>query len=109
MIFLVDAQLPPTIATWISEQGHAAHAVRDIGMRDSPDAEIWNWAQENSAIIVTKDEDFAILASLHSPPPQILWVRIGNSTNANLRKRFAAVWPSVVALLQDGSAVVELR
>ena len=78
-------------------------------MRDSSDTEIWNWAQANGAVIVTKDEDFAIFASLRTPLPQILWVRIGNTTNANLRERFATVWPSIVALLEAGSAVVELR
>jgi hypothetical protein len=43
--FLVDAQLPPALARWITDQGHEAAAVRDLGLRDSPDSAIWESAR----------------------------------------------------------------
>lgn len=59
MTFLVDAQLPPTLAGWLTQQGHTAQHVNDIGLREAEDTEIWNQALSTGAIVVTKDEDFA--------------------------------------------------
>jgi predicted nuclease of predicted toxin-antitoxin system len=57
MRFLVDAQLPPALAAWIRQRGHEAQAVRELGLRDAEDEEIWTHAIELDAIIVTKDAD----------------------------------------------------
>lgn len=40
MRFLVDAQLPPTLARWLVDHGHAATAVREVGLRESDDGSI---------------------------------------------------------------------
>ena len=45
MRFLVDAQLPPALARWLGEKGFAATAVRELGLRDSDDGSIWNFAE----------------------------------------------------------------
>jgi predicted nuclease of predicted toxin-antitoxin system len=109
MRFLVDAQLPPALAVWIVNKGHEATAVRDIGLQTSPDAAIWEHARTSDAIIVTKDEDFAQLAAVRPPPPRVLWIRLGNTTNANLIRTLEAHWPSLIAHFEAGTPVVELR
>lgn len=106
---MVDAQLPPALADWLRSKGHEAWAVRDIGLRDAPDAQIWARARDLEAIIATKDEDFAQAASTGSPGPPVLWVRTGNLVNRLLLARFDAVWPQVEAHLDAGARVVELR
>jgi predicted nuclease of predicted toxin-antitoxin system len=60
MRFLVDAQLPPALAQWLSAQGCPADHVADLGMEAAPDRVIWEWASQEGVAIVTKDEDFAI-------------------------------------------------
>ena len=109
MNFLVDAQLPPRLADWLRAQGHAATAVRDIGMQAATDDEIWRHASKENAIIVTKDEDFAAMTGRLVPGPQILWVRTGNLLTPHLLDRFAAAWPQAETLLREGSRLVELR
>lgn len=42
MRFLVDAQLPPALARWLSAQGCPADHVADLGMEASRDRVIWN-------------------------------------------------------------------
>jgi uncharacterized protein with PIN domain len=59
VIFLVDAQLPPALARWLTQQGHVAQHVYDLGLRNAEDLTIWNHASNRGAIIITKDEDFA--------------------------------------------------
>ena len=44
MRLLVDAQLPPALARWFGELSIAATPVRQLGLRDSDDVSIWNFA-----------------------------------------------------------------
>jgi predicted nuclease of predicted toxin-antitoxin system len=61
--FLVDAQLPPALAAWLRGNGYQALAVREAGLREATDAAIWSYAIAQDFIIVSKDEDFALLAA----------------------------------------------
>ena len=67
MKFLVDQQLPPTLARWLVEQGYEAQHVRELGMRQAPDQQIWDHALVAGAVIVTKDRDFAEWAVARRP------------------------------------------
>ena len=58
MRFVIDAQLTPALAKMLVAQGYEAVHVRDLGMRDAEDTEIWNYALEHNGIIITKDGDF---------------------------------------------------
>ncbi|WP_425571936.1 DUF5615 family PIN-like protein, partial [Nocardioides dubius] len=60
MRFLVDAQLPLALARLLEEHGHQAEHVTDIGPGDAPDRELWRYALDNDAVIITKDEDFSL-------------------------------------------------
>jgi predicted nuclease of predicted toxin-antitoxin system len=51
MRFLVDAQLPPALARWLSAQGCPADHVADLGMAESPDRVIWEWASKDTISI----------------------------------------------------------
>jgi predicted nuclease of predicted toxin-antitoxin system len=75
MHFLVDAQLPPALAKWFVGQGHAGTHVTDLGLERANDRLIWARAIELGAVIVTKDEDFAVRRALESNGPAIVWVR----------------------------------
>lgn len=60
MRFLVDAQLPPALARWLTSQGQKAEHVMDLDLHRASDPEIWRFAEATSAVIVTKDEYFAL-------------------------------------------------
>jgi len=57
MRFLVDAQLPPGLAVWLGEHGCSAMPVRELGLRESDDGSIWNFAVSGGWTVITKDED----------------------------------------------------
>ena len=57
MRFLVDANLPPALARWLVSEGHDAEHVSDLEMERTSDRDIWAYARERDACIVTKDED----------------------------------------------------
>jgi predicted nuclease of predicted toxin-antitoxin system len=57
--FIVDAQLLPALTRLLREAGCDAFAVREIGLREASDAEIWRYAVQQRAATIKKDEDFS--------------------------------------------------
>jgi predicted nuclease of predicted toxin-antitoxin system len=105
----VDAHLSPALAVWIAvEFKHPAQAVRDLGFRQAKDKQIFEAAREAGAIILTKDSDFVDLIERFGPPPQVLWVTCGNTSNAALRDNLRQSFPSALALLAKGEPLVEI-
>lgn len=109
MTFWIDAQLPPQIALWLTQRyGVTATALRELGLRDARDAEIFMAAHNELAVIVTKDSDFVDLVTRLGTPPQILWITCGNVTNRRLQDILTRTFPDALNLLQAGQAVVEI-
>lgn len=109
MNFIVDAQLPPGLARYLSDRFavRATH-VRDLGLRDADDLSIHRYAKETSCVVVTKDSDFVELVHRHGVPPQIVWVTCGNTTNASLARLFDATFADALELLRAGETIVEI-
>jgi len=105
----LDAQISPAMAPWIAVTlGLECAAVRDLGLRDATDAAIFRAAREALAVVVTKDTDFVRLLEQHGPPPQVVWLTCGNTSNQRLREILMATWPAVLALLSFGEPLVEV-
>jgi predicted nuclease of predicted toxin-antitoxin system len=94
MTIWVDAQLSPAIAVWITNTlGLEAVALRDLGLRDAEDPEIFEAAKAQQAIVMTKDSDFVDLVERLGPPPQIIWLTCGNTSNLRLREILSTILP----------------
>ena len=69
--------------------------VREIGLREAADAEIWEYARLNGFTIVSKDSDFQQRSLLYGHPPKFIWLRVGNCpvqvVEALLRKHSVAI------------------
>jgi predicted nuclease of predicted toxin-antitoxin system len=110
MIFWLDAQLSPKLARWLNSTfGVVASPVRDLGLRDSSDHEIYQAAAMSGATVITKDSDFVHLQIQHGPPPQILWLTCGNTSQAGLHAVFLTHFVSAKKLLEAGEALVEIK
>jgi len=59
------------------------------------------------AVIITKDEDFAIRRLLREGP-SIVWVRIGNTRRAGLLRRIETELSAIVTALDQGETLVEI-
>jgi predicted nuclease of predicted toxin-antitoxin system len=105
----IDAQLSPVLAPWIVETfSISAVALRDIGLRDGTDRQIFLAAKEQSTIVMTKDVDFVRLLEDLGPPPQIIWITCGNTSNAHLRHLLRTALPRALEMLSEGESLVEL-
>ncbi len=108
MRFLVDAQLPPSLARWIETQGFDAKAVREVGLREATDSAIWDYAEQGGWVVVTKDDDFAERAMGQESGPPVVWLRIGNCLNRVLLAWLAPLFPGIVSELAAGQRLVEV-
>jgi predicted nuclease of predicted toxin-antitoxin system len=107
MRFIVDAQLPPALAKWLATKGHEAEHVADKGMEAASDTAIWHFALQESAVIVTKDEDCAQRKALTEKGPAVVWIRLPNTRQRDLLVWFETVLPDVVSALQRGETLIE--
>lgn len=73
------------------------------------DPTIFQRARLANAIIMSKDEDFVTLVEQHGPPPHILWLTCGNTSNTRLRHILAVTLPEALRKVAAGEAVVEIR
>lgn len=108
MRFIVDAQLPPALARKLTEAGHDAEHLLDVGLLEAADGIVWDYALEHEAIILTKDEDFAIRASVRQDSPSIVWIRIGNCSNGRLLTWLDNNLDVIVEALESGNRLIEV-
>ncbi len=109
MIIWLDAHLSPAIASWMSlEFSVSAIAVRDLGLRDAGDQEIFSAAKQANAVVMTKDIDFVHLVEKFGVPPQVILLTCGNTSNAQLKQIFGRSFGRTIDWLQKGEPVVEI-
>jgi predicted nuclease of predicted toxin-antitoxin system len=109
MMLWLDAQLPPALAAWLcSECGVQCSAIREVGLRDASDEEIFFAARSARAVVMTKDSDFVSMLERHGVPPQVVWLTIGNCSNEALKNVLRDTWRTVSSLLEQGEPLVEI-
>jgi len=85
---LLDEDLSPLLVTRLAALFPGIAHVRDLGLRQSSDAAIWECARTVNATIVTADADFVDRAN-----------RFGNPPNAILIAEFEKVTESSVLII----------
>lgn len=105
----LDAQLSPEMASWI-EKHFAIETVpvRNVGLRDASDAQIFEAAKQAGVVLITKDSDFSQLIQHLGSPPKVIWLRCGNTSNERLRQIFDKTLRSAVELLEAGEDLIEI-
>lgn len=105
----LDAHLSPSTAAWMTASlGIDARPIRDVGLRDAADLEIFLAARSEGAVILTKDSDFVEVLMRLGPPPQVILLRVGNTSNANLARILASVWSTVSERIRAGESLIEI-
>ncbi len=109
MTIWIDAQLSPAIAFWIENNFDVqSAALRDLGLRDAEDAEIFDAAKRANVVVMTKDSDFVSLLERFDAPPKIIWLTCGNTSNTNLKIILSKTLRDAIDLLEGGEKIVEI-
>ena len=109
MKLLVDNQLPLALAVHLRGWGLDCIHVLEVALSSADDPVIWDKARADGRIVVTKDEDFLLLASRPGDTGRMVWVRLGNCRNAALIAAFDRARDALVQAMQAGQRVIELR
>jgi predicted nuclease of predicted toxin-antitoxin system len=106
--FVIDAQLPPSLADRLRTNGHIAEHVYDVKLGAAADAEIWRYVCHHSAVLLTKDQDFVGLAGTAPEGVAVVWIRLGNTTNKALWSALEPLIPEIVEALGSGETLLEI-
>jgi len=88
MKFLVDAQLPRSLASWLNSMGHDASHTLDLPLQNkTSDQQIVEIAEREGRVVITKDHDF-VQSFLILGQPKLLLVSTGNISNLELKNIF---------------------
>lgn len=79
MKLLFDQNISFRILSKIKVNFPNAKQVRQLGIENYSDINIWKFAKENEFTIVTFDADFYDLSNFKGFPPKIIWFRFGNA------------------------------
>lgn len=109
MRFLVDNQLPATLARFLASRGVDCLHVLDIDLADATDGEIWKHASQNDCVVISKDEDFLYFANTPSAKARFIWIRLGNCSTKGLLAAIESLWPKIEAGLESGDRIIEVR
>ena len=101
--------LSPALAGWVTEtfDGVDASSAQRLGLVHEKDPSIFEAAREAGAIVLTKDRDFVDEVEQRGAPP-VLWLRVGNTTTANLRRVLAERLPTALDTIRNGAAWAEV-
>jgi predicted nuclease of predicted toxin-antitoxin system len=110
MTIWIDAHLSPSLALWINKNfaDIEAKSLRSLGLRDALDIDIFQNAKKAGAILMSKDDDFVQLVQTFGPPPAIILVTCGNTSNSRMREILSRRLSLILELIKAGEPLVEI-
>ena len=84
MKLLLDENLSRRVVPFLQAAFPGSSQVVLEGLERASDLEVWKHAMDNGFVVVTKDSDFYELSLLYGPPPQVVWLQIGNASKARI-------------------------
>jgi predicted nuclease of predicted toxin-antitoxin system len=81
---LLDENLSDRIADQIRDLYPDSEHVKGLGLINTDDGIIWEYAKAHGFFIVSKDADFHQRSLLYGHPPKFIYLRIGNSPTTKI-------------------------
>ena len=109
MKLLLDENISRRIVPFIQNSYPRSTQVTLIGLEQTDDKTIRQYAIDNDFVIVTKDADFYEMTMLYGQPPKIVWLKMGNQSKAATIKTLQDYSKDIEqALLTDNHACIEI-
>jgi predicted nuclease of predicted toxin-antitoxin system len=86
MKLLFDHNLSPRLVTRLADIFPGSLHVFPLNMGEAADQQIWEYAKQNSCVIVTRDSDYNDLSLIRGVPPKVIWIRRGNCSTQEIEQ-----------------------
>jgi len=81
---LLDENLSDRIIHKIVDLYPDSNHVKTLGLINTDDVVIWEYAKANDFVIVSKDSDFHQRSLLYGHPPKFIYLRVGNCPTSKI-------------------------
>ena len=109
MKLLLDENLSRRIVPFIQDLYPNSSQVALVGLENTDDKVIRQYAIDNDFVIVTKDADFYDMTVLYGQPPKIVWLKMGNQSKAATIKTLLDQQQAIEqALIINNHACIEI-
>lgn len=85
MKLLFDQNISFRIVNKVSDKFPESKHVSQVGLNDSEDIDIWQYARMGNYVIVTFDSDYYDISLINGCPPKLIWLRTGNLTTEEIK------------------------
>lgn len=97
MRLILDHNLSPRLVHHLVDLYPEISHVSLVGLDRAADMIVWDYAQTNHYIIVTKDSDFSDVSVLRGFPPKVIWLRLGNCTTNDVERTLRHGYATIAA------------
>jgi predicted nuclease of predicted toxin-antitoxin system len=105
-LVILDQGLPRSAAMILREAGWDVEHVGDLGMSQSSDRSILDFARAHGRTVVTMDADFhALLAVANESSPSVIRIRQEGLKGVAIAKLLLSIWPRIEVHVQQGAMV----
>ncbi len=101
MRLLLDQNLSHRLLGELDDQFPGSLHVRFLGLAESNDLDIWNYAIAHELTIVTQDSDYSDWNKLRGAPPKIVWIRCGNASVIEIGRKLREAASRILTLESD--------
>ena len=95
MKLFFDENLSPQLVHRLADIFPDSLHVRQVNLQSSDDPLVWDYAEKNDFMIVSKDSDMHDRSLLFGYPTKVIWIRLGNCSTRQveqlLRREFALI------------------
>ncbi len=86
MKLLFDQNISYRLANKLKDILPAISHVKELGLENTTDKAIWDFAKSNGFTIVTFDSDFYDYSVLWGSPPKIIWIKSFNQSTVHIEQ-----------------------
>lgn len=86
-----------------------AASLGSLGLRHTENEEIFVKARAAQVISLTKDQDFAHSVTHLGPPPQVIWLRCGDTSEEQLKELLTRHWDRALEFISKAESLVKIR